>query len=290
MNRIPARNRASSSTSQQTRVAEPSYPPIADYAAIGDGRTVALVSREGAIEWLCLPHFSAPSVFAALLDRNSGGQFAISPERQYTSARRYIEDTNVLETTLRTSTGIVRVTDFMPMPANARRLEPMREVLRIVEGIEGSVAVRVFVDPRPDYGRAAHDAHPARTHRAGDGAGARVAHSRHRCATAHCRSIRMRPRSMRASAISAGSKYSFSLCYTKGDIGCSAPLGAASEYRLASTLAWWAQWARRCCYDGPYRSSRDPQRSRAQTHDVFTVGRRHRCADDVVARSVGRQP
>ena len=153
MNRIPARNRASSSTSQQAPVAEPSCPPIADYAAIGDGRTVALVSREGAIEWLCLPHFSAPSVFAAVLDRNSGGQFAISPELPYTSTRRYVDDTNVLETTHRTASGIVRITDFMPMPANARRLEPMREVLRIVEGIEGSVTVRVFVDPRPDYGR-----------------------------------------------------------------------------------------------------------------------------------------
>ena len=55
-------------------------------------------------------------------------------------------------------------------------------------------------------------------------------------------------------AIAAGTKYSFSLCYAKGDIGCSAPLGAASEQRLASTLEWWKQWAGRCSYDGPYRS------------------------------------
>ena len=153
MNRTPARNRAISTPSQQPLIAEPSYPPIADYAAIGDGRTVALVSRGGAIEWLCLPHFSAPSVFAAILDRDSGGVFAISPERRYTSTRRYIDDTNVLETTFSTTTGVVRVTDFMPMPADPHRLEPMREVLRIVEGIEGNVSMRVIVDPRPDYGR-----------------------------------------------------------------------------------------------------------------------------------------
>src|SRR5512145_1290138 len=141
MNRTLARNSATGSPSQQSIIAEPSYPPIAEYAAIGDGRTVALVSCEGAIEWLCLPHFSAPSVFAAILDRGKGGVFAISPEPPHTSTRRYVDETNVLETTYRTTTGSVRVTDFMPMPANVRRLEPMREVLRIVEGIEGTVTV-----------------------------------------------------------------------------------------------------------------------------------------------------
>jgi GH15 family glucan-1,4-alpha-glucosidase len=253
MNRIPARNRASSSTSQQTPLAQPSYPPIADYAAIGDGRTVALVSREGAIEWLCLPHFSAPSVFAAMLDRNSGGQFAISPELPHASARRYVDDTNVLETTHRTSTGIVRVTDFMPMPANVHRLKPMREVLRIVEGIEGSVTVCVFVDPRPDYGR-------TRTTSLRRGAlGWRWSWG-NELLTLDTDAPLPLPLNTNETAlearvaISAGSKYSFSLCYTKGDIGCSAPLGAASEHRLATTLAWWTQWARRCCYDGPYRS------------------------------------
>ena len=239
--------------SQQPLIAESSYPPIADYAAIGDGRTVALVSREGAIEWLCLPHFSAPSVFAALLDRDSGGVFAISPERRHTSTRRYIDDTNVLETTFSTTTGVVRVTDFMPMPADPHRLEPMREVLRIVEGVEGSVALRVIVDPRPDYGR--RRARPSRVNALGWTwtwgnelltlkTDAPLSSSSGTNATALDARV----------TIAAGSKYSFSLCYAKGDIGCSAPLGAASEQRLASTLEWWEQWAGRCSYDGPYRS------------------------------------
>ena len=237
---------------QQPLIAESSYPPIADYAAIGDGRTVALVSAEGAIEWLCLPHFSAPSVFAALLDRDSGGLFAISPERRHTSTRRYIDDTNVLETTFSTTAGAVRVTDFMPMPADPHRLEPMREVLRIVEGLEGSVALRVIVDPRPDYGR--HRAQPSR-------------HTALGCAwtwgnellTLKTDAPLSSSSGTKATAldalvtIAAGSRYSFSLCYTKGDIGCSAPLGAASDRRLASTLAWWKQWASRCSYEGPYR-------------------------------------
>jgi GH15 family glucan-1,4-alpha-glucosidase len=238
---------------QQPLIAESSYPPIADYAAIGDGRTVALVSGGGVIEWLCLPHFSAPSVFAALLDRDSGGMFAISPERRHTSTRRYIDDTNVLETTFSTTTGVVRVTDFMPMPADPHRLEPMREVLRIVEGIEGSVALRVIVDPRPDYGR--RRARPSRVNALGCAwtwgnelltlkTDAPLSSSSGTNATALDARV----------TIAAGSRYSFSLCYTKGDIGCSAPLGAASDRRLASTLAWWKQWASRCSYEGPYRS------------------------------------
>jgi GH15 family glucan-1,4-alpha-glucosidase len=243
MNRIPARNLATQTPSQQSPNAEPSYPPIADYAAIGDGRTVALVSREGAIEWLCLPHFSAPSVFGAMLDRDRGGVFAISPELAHTSVRRYVDDTNVLETTYSTTTGMVRVTDFMPMPANVRRLEPMRELLRIVEGIEGSVALRVIVDPRPDYGRA----------RLGP---PKLGPSGWRWSWGNELLTLQTDAPQPASrvTISAGSKYCFSLCYTKGDIGCSAPLGPAAEHRLATTLAWWAQWADRCCYDGPYRS------------------------------------
>jgi GH15 family glucan-1,4-alpha-glucosidase len=253
MNRTPARNRAISTPSQQPLIAQPSYPPIADYAAIGDGRTVALVSRAGAIEWLCLPHFSAPSVFAAILDRASGGVFAISPERRYASTRRYIDDTNVLETTFSTTTGVVRVTDFMPMPADPHRLEPMREVLRIVEGIEGSVSMRVTVDPRADYGR--RRMKPPRTNALGWTwswgnelltlkTEVPLASSSGTSATALDACV----------TVAAGSKYSFSLSYTKGDIGCIAPLGAASKQRLATTLAWWQEWAGRCSYEGPYRS------------------------------------
>ena len=242
MNRTPARNLAIDTSSQQSPVAEPSYPPIADYAAIGDGRTVALISRQGAIEWLCLPHFSAPSVFGAMLDRGSGGVFAISPELPHTSTRRYIGDTNVLETTYSTTTGIVRVTDLMPMPANARRLEPMREVLRIVEGIEGSVTLRVIVDPRPDYGR-------SRMRPPKFGALGWTWSWGSELLTLKTDA----PEPLSRVTIRAGQKYSFSLCYTKDDLGISAPLGAASDQRLATTLAWWTQWASRCKYEGPYR-------------------------------------
>ena len=104
-------------------------PAIGDHALIGDCRTAALVSREGSIDWLCLPHFSGPGVFAALLDRRRGGRFAVRPAGPCMPKRRYVGPSGVLETTFRTADGVVRVTDLMPVPDGTGALAPMREVL-----------------------------------------------------------------------------------------------------------------------------------------------------------------
>ncbi len=131
-------------------------PPIGDYAVIGDCRTMALVSKAGSIDWLCLPRFDGGSVFAALLDEERGGRFLVRPLGTFDASRRYLPDTNVLETTFRTPGGAVRLTDLMPVNDPHRdgdRPQPDHEVLRLIECLDGEVEIEVVCDPRFDYGR-----------------------------------------------------------------------------------------------------------------------------------------
>ena len=229
------------------------FTPIEDYAAIGDCRTVALVSRSGSIDWLCFPHFSGPSVFAALLDPDRGGHFAINPTAEFQASRCYIEGTNVLETTFKTEAGTVRLTDCMTVPDDEQErnsLQPQREVLRIIEVIDGKVELDVVYEPRPDYAR---DKGRMRKYgRLGWGCAYRdelfmlhadfpldIDAQRH---ALHGREI-----------LTKGEKRYFSLTYVKRDIATIAPLGRDAEARLCATENWWRAWSGQCAYDGPHR-------------------------------------
>src|SRR5919199_4264220 len=132
------------------------YAPIKDYALIGDCRGAGLVSRDGSLDWLCFPRFDSPSVFGALLDADAGGRLRIRPTEPFHAERRYLPDTNILETTFRTATGVVVLRDLMPVASEdekRRALAPDHQVLREVEGVAGEVELEVLYAPRPDYGR-----------------------------------------------------------------------------------------------------------------------------------------
>lgn len=223
---------------------------IGDYAVIGDCRTAALVSRDGSIDWLCLPHFSGPSVFAALLDQERGGKFSVRPGQRFETTRRYIGPTPVLETTFATSTGTARLVDVMPVVGGPGALRPTREILRVVEGIDGEVDLQVRFEPRPNYARA----EPRFRSRRALGWACSwsdelfLLHGNTRLELAPdgkaiVGRIRTKP----------GEKVYLSLCYAKADIGVITPLGELADDRLHATIKWWTEWSGACVYEGPHR-------------------------------------
>jgi GH15 family glucan-1,4-alpha-glucosidase len=136
----------------EARSEDRSYPPIRDLAAIGDGRTVAVVSADGTIAWLPSPYVDSPAVFASLLDADRGGRCTLAPADRFEARRRYVAETNVLETTFVTDGGVARVTDALTLPVGDG-LVPFRELARRIEGVSGAVRFRWSVEPRFGYGR-----------------------------------------------------------------------------------------------------------------------------------------
>jgi GH15 family glucan-1,4-alpha-glucosidase len=123
-------------------------PRIEDYAVVGDTMTAALVSREGSVDWLCLPRFDSSAAFARLLGTEDNGYWSLRPASPVLATRRrYRPDTLVLETEHDTAEGTVRVTDFMPIR------EGHADLVRVVEGVRGRVPMRMVLVVRFDYGR-----------------------------------------------------------------------------------------------------------------------------------------
>ncbi|WP_116813436.1 glycoside hydrolase family 15 protein [Steroidobacter cummioxidans] len=133
------------------------YAPIEDHGIIGDLHTVALVAKNGSIDYLCLPSFDSPSVFAALLDAERGGCFQIAPHLDDAVTRQlYLPDTNVLLTRFLSDSGVAEISDFMPVEDAG----VAHNVVRRAKTIRGEVCFDMHCDPRFDYARAIHSVVP----------------------------------------------------------------------------------------------------------------------------------
>jgi len=133
------------------------YKKISDYGIIGNLYSIALIGIDGSIDWMCLPHIDSPSIFGALLDNKKGGRYSISPVDEWDSSAEYIPGTNILRTRFRTGTGVMQITDFMPVCScgNEEQEEERNELYRFIEIHEGRISAQIVFDPRFDYARAA---------------------------------------------------------------------------------------------------------------------------------------
>ncbi|MEU8869911.1 glycoside hydrolase family 15 protein [Streptomyces javensis] len=217
---------------------------IDDYALIGDHQTAALISRHGSIDWLCLPRFDSPACFAALLGDRDNGHWRLAPKGAGAcTSRGYRDDSLVLESVWETETGTVKVIDFMPQRDRAP------DVVRIVEGVSGSVEMLGVLRLRFDYGRVVPWV------RRTDG---------HRIAIAGPDSVWLRSEpevrtygedfSTRSEfTVSAGDQVAFVLTWHPSH---EPRPRLIDPYRsLHASLEDWRGWAARCRYEGPYRDA-----------------------------------
>ncbi len=231
------------------------FPLIEDYAIIGDCRSAALISRDGSLDWLCWPRFDSRSFFAALLDRSKGGRFVIRPTGQFSSTRRYIENTNVLETTFRAADGVARLVDLMPVDAETakrQKLYPEHQLIRAIECLDGEVSLEMECDPRPDYARTV----PTLRDR-----GALGLYYEHRGQLLAVRSDIPLSLSANGSSVHArftlrpGERRYVSLIFSDQEPAIIPPLGQEAATKIQRSIAWWNDWAAQCEYDGPYREA-----------------------------------
>lgn len=224
------------------------YLPLRDYAMIGNCRTAALVSRDGSIDWCCLPRFDSPALFCRLLDAQRGPYLKIGPTEEARIDRDYLSDTNILKTRFHTESGALSVTDFLPVPpensGESADLEGAK-ILRLLEVEAGTVQVRVTFRLAFDFGRIRPEIAPMP-----DGVRA----------TTGKKSLHLKlPGKVETTSENGDGEIFFRmgpnerrwviLCY---GVGSDPPELAEKEAEdaLKRTCAFWRDWIGRCSYDG----------------------------------------
>jgi GH15 family glucan-1,4-alpha-glucosidase len=215
-------------------------PKIEDYALIGDCQTAALVSREGSIDWLCLPRFDSGACFAALLGAPENGRWLISPAGPVQRvSRRYRENTLVLETTFETADGTVSVIDFMPIRSQ------VPDLVRIVEGKKGNVRMCMEFIVRFEYGQVV-----PWVQKIDRGISIVAGPDRLQLRT----DVPLRGENFKTMAeftVREGEQVLFDLTWSRSYEPRPKELNELSS--LADTEQWWKEWADRCTYQGEWR-------------------------------------
>lgn len=201
---------------------------VEDYGLIGDGKTAALVSRNGSIDWLCWPRFDSDACFAALLGTEDHGRWLIEPVQDARRTRQYQTDTLILETEFETGHGAVRLTDFMPVG------DDFSAIVRLVTGLHGTTKMRMVLNLRFDYGSL-----PPWLHCCEDGFDAYVGPDR-----VVLRSpVPIASHIDRVEAkfnVAEGETFAFVLAYGDWSAGAPAPIDAKKA--LVNTQNYWREW------------------------------------------------
>jgi GH15 family glucan-1,4-alpha-glucosidase len=225
-----------------------SYAPLRDYAVIGDGRTAALISRDGSVDWWCLPNLDSPSVFGALLDADRGGRWVLRPEDAARIERQYLPGTNLLQTTYSTATGCVRVTDAMTLPDGG--LTPFRELARRVDGLAGYVTMRWRMEPRFGYGIAPTRIEPRKPFPIAAGGNSAVAVCVWGAGEVEiddgALGGRFEARAGTRSTLAVAAAHGEPLIFPSRD---------DVERRIEATAAFWRDWSARLTYRGRWRDA-----------------------------------
>jgi GH15 family glucan-1,4-alpha-glucosidase len=222
------------------------YQPIENYGIIGNMRTAALVGMDGSIDWLCLPYFDSPSVFAAILDDRQGGRFRIAPqETRLRHKQFYWPDTNILITRFLHDDGVGEIEDYMPVGGSGQVPD---ELIRRVRVVRGKMRFHLECRPAFDYARASHTtsigphgahfretdfclelASPVKLHKDGDGVIADF-------------------------ELKEGDKSTFVLRRIHSDDSPrQSPVDQEAEELFRNTVAYWHGWLSKCTYTGRWR-------------------------------------
>lgn len=218
---------------------------IEDYATIGDGESVALVGRDGSIDWLCWPRFDSAACFAALLGTREHGHWSIAPADHVTrTSRRYQPETLILETSFECADGEVRLVDFMPRRADGTH------IVRIVRAVRGQPRLRLQIRARFDYGASI----PWVTQPEDDESGLHMVAGPDRLTLRGPIALEANDGRMGCEfELAAGEQVAFVLSHSASHLDAPPPLDANAS--LADTGKFWKSWSGRCDYGGPWREA-----------------------------------